>query len=60
MLVKGTITVANTPAQGAPNNSVNENVIFKNCWSFTNCISRIGNTQVDDAHHIDVVIPVYS
>ena len=24
---------------------------------FTNCISKINNTQVDDAHVIDVVVP---
>ena len=52
ILVKGTITVAEvTPA--APNNG-NKNVIFKNCAQFTNCISRINNTQVDDAYDIDV------
>ena len=34
-------------------------VIFKNCAPFTNGISRINNTHVDDAHDIDVVTPMY-
>ena len=34
-------------------------VIFKNCAPFTSCISRINNTQVDDAQYIDVVMPIY-
>ena len=37
-----------------------KNVIFKNCAPFANCISRINNTQVDDAYDIDVIIPVYN
>ena len=28
--------------------------------TFTSCISRINNTQVDDAHDIDVVRPMYN
>ena len=37
----------------APNNA-NRKVIFKYCAPFTSCISRINNTQVDDASYIDV------
>ena len=33
--------------------------MFKNCTSFTNCLSRINNTQVDDANDIYVVMPMY-
>ena len=33
---------------------------FKNCAPFTNCISRINNTQIDDASYIDVVMPIYT
>ena len=43
----------------APNNA-NKKIIFKNCVPFTNCISRISNTQIDDAHDIDVVMPIYN
>ena len=35
-------------------------VIFKNFALFTNCISKINNTQVDDAHDFDVVMPMYN
>ena len=43
----------------APNNE-NKKVTYKNCVPFTNCISRINNTQVDDAQDIDVVIPMFN
>ena len=58
ILVKGTITAANTGTAAAPNNA-DKKVIFKNCAPFTSCISRINNTQVDDAQYIDVVMPIY-
>ena len=35
ILVKGTITVANTAAQDQPNNGANKKVIFKNRAPFT-------------------------
>ena len=56
ILVKETIIVKNKPTQGQPNNAANKKVTFKNLVPFTNFISRINNTQVDDAHYIDVVI----
>ena len=34
-------------------------VKFKNCIPFTNCISEINNTQVDNATDIDIVMPMY-
>ena len=58
IIVKGTIIVAKETA-AAPNNA-NKKVTFKNYVPFTNCISRINNTQVDDAHDIDVVIPMHN
>ena len=33
--------------------------IFKNCASFTYCISQINNTQVDNAKDLDVVMPMH-
>ena len=59
MLVKRTITVVNTAAPGQTNNGANKKVIFKNCATFTNCISRIKNTELDDASCIDAVMPIY-
>ena len=55
ILVKGTITINNTAAQGA---GANKKVIFKNCAPFTSCISEINNTQIDNAKDIDIVMPI--
>ena len=54
MLVQGIITVADTA------NNANKKVIFKNYVSFTSCIIRINNTQVDDAQYIDVVMIMHN
>ena len=57
ILVKGTISVNNTAAV----NNTNKKVIFKNCAPFTNCISEINNTQIDNAKDIDIVTtPMYN
>ena len=37
-----------------------EYVIFKNSSPFTHCISKINNTQIDDAEYIDIVMPMYN
>ena len=60
ILVKGTITVPNTAAAGAAVNNTNKKVIFKNRVPFTNCITEVNNTQVDDAQKIDIVMPMYN
>ena len=60
ILVKGNITVNNTAADGADANNTNKKVIFKNCAPFTNCISKINNTQIDNAEYIDIVMPMYN
>ena len=60
ILVKGTINVNNTATQGAAANNTNKKVIFKNCARFTNCISEINNTQIDNAKDIDIVMPMYN
>ena len=60
ILVKGTISVNNTAADGAAANNTNKKVIFKNCAPFTNCISEINNTQIDNAKDIDIVMPMYN
>ena len=38
----------------------NKRVIFKNCTTFTICISEINNTQVGNAKDIDIVMPMYN
>ena len=60
ILVKGTINVTNTAAAGAAANNINKKVIFKNCAPFTNCISEINNTQIDNAKDIDIAMPRYN
>ena len=53
---KGNITVNNTAAADSDASNTNKRVIFKNCTPFTNCISEISNTQVDNAKDIDKVL----
>ena len=60
ILVKGTITANDTAAAGAAANNTNKKVIFKDCAPFTNCISEINNTQIDNAKDIDIVMPMYN
>ena len=59
ILVKGNISVNNTAAAAADPNR-NKKVIFKNCAPFTNCISKINNTQIDNAQYVDIVMPIYN
>ena len=54
ILVKIYLTVNNTA------DNTNKQVIFKNCAPFANCISKIENTQMDDAEYIDTVMPMYN
>ena len=60
ILIKGNITVNNTAANGATANNTNKKVIFKNFAPFTRCISKINNTEVDNAQYIDIVTPMYN
>ena len=39
---------------------MDKGVAFKNCTPFTRFISRINNTDVDNAKDIDVVMPMYN
>ena len=57
ILLSGTITAAEVAAD-AGNKGIR--VVFKNCAPFTNCISEINNTQIDNAKYIDVVIAMYN
>ena len=59
-LVKGIITVNNTDTAGADANNTNKIVVLKNCAPFTKCISKINNTQIDNAKDFDIVMPMYN
>ena len=76
IFVKGTITITgnvgtesnpNAPRTAAQLLAVRqayargEGVTFKNCAPFTKCIvSRINNTDIDNAKDIDIVMPMYN
>ena len=60
ILVKRTITFPNTVAAGTAVNNTNKKIIFKNCAPFTDSITKINNTQIDEAQEIDLVIPTYN
>ena len=62
ILVKGTITIT-----GAGNDDSTKRadergkgVTFKHCAPFTKCISRINNTDIDNAQDIDIIMPMYN
>ena len=59
ILVKGKITITGAGADAAARQA-DEGVAFKNCVPFTNCISEIKNTQVDNAKDIDIVMSMYN
>ena len=50
----------NMAAANAAVNNTNKKLIFKNCAPFSDCITEINNTQVDDAQKIDIVMPMYN
>ena len=62
ILVSGTIKI---DGEGAGDNvkrfdERNKGVIFKNCAPFTDCISEINNTQIDNVQDLNVVMPMYN
>ena len=59
MHVKGTLTISNTGKAPVLNN-VGKNVIFKNFAPFNDCVSKINNTQVNNAKDIVLVMPLYN
>ena len=62
ILVKGTITITGEGADAAARQADErvKGAAFKNCAPFTNCISKINNTQVDNAKDIDIVMSMYN
>ena len=62
ILVKGTITITGAEDDAAAKRADerNKEVTFKNCTPFTKCISRINNKDIDNAHDINIVMPMYN
>ena len=58
--VKGNIKILNTVAAIASPNNRNKNVIFKNCAPFTDFISKINKTQVNNAIDLGIIMPMYN
>ena len=62
IIVKGTITITGAGDDDAEKqlDERNKGVIFKNCASFTKCINRMKNTDIDNVQDIHIVMPMYS
>ena len=62
ILVKRTITItgAGDDAAARRADERNKEVTFKNCAPFTKYISRINNTDIDNAHDFDIVMLMYN
>ena len=62
ILLKGAMTIegAGTDAAARQADKRDKGVAFKNCAPFTNCISEINNTHMDNMKDIDIVMPMYN
>ena len=62
ILVKGSIIIAGEGDYDAAKRADEryKGAIFKKCAPFTKCISRINNTDIDNAQDIDIVMPMYN
>ena len=58
--VKEIITVNSTAVEDVAASNTNKKLIFKNWAPFVNCLSKIKNTQIDNAEYIDIVMPLYN
>ena len=58
ILIKGRITItrAGNNAEERQTDERNKEVIFKNCAPFTDYITKINNTQVDNAKDLNVLM----
>ena len=59
ILVNATITLPNTAAAWAAADNTN-NTITENRPLFTNCISEINHTQIDNVEDTEIVMPMYN
>ena len=64
ILLSGTITITEGPNDITDVNTRaderNKLAIFKNCATFTDCISEINNSQIDSAKYLDVVMSMHN
>ena len=61
-MIIGDITIVGAAAVNAmrATDRKNRQAILKNCTPFTNCITEIKNTQVNNEKDLDVVMPKYN
>ena len=62
IVVKGKITIIGEGDDAAARqaNERDKGVAFQNWTPFTNCISEINDTQIDNVKDIDIVMPMYN
>ena len=62
ILVKGTITITRARDDAAARRADERDkcVIFKNCAPFIKCISKINDTEINNAQDIDIVMLMYN
>ena len=62
ILVKGIITITGAGVDVATRRTDerNKDVIFNNCAPFIKCISKINDTEIDNAQDIDIAIEMYN
>ena len=62
ILVSGTITITGEGLNDTANqvDEREKGVIFKICAPFTDFISEVNNTQIDNVKDVDVVMPMYN
>ena len=61
ILVSGTLTITGA----VPDDAIRvyerqKGIIFKNCSPFTDCISGINTTQIDNAKYRAIIMPMYN
>ena len=62
ILLKGTITIDWLGDNDATKRAdeISKGVTFKNCAPFTECISNINNTQINNAKYMHVMMLIYN
>ena len=60
ILLSVTISSEDTLTTAATTSNTNKNIILENCSPFTDCISQINNTQVDNINNIDLIMSMYN
>ena len=58
IVVKGAVDLL--PDDANENDKAQKNVAYKNNAPFRSCISKINGTLIDNAEHLDIVMPMYN